>query len=1021
VKHAAFVALAMTACTVPADAPRAAAQRVATADQLIGGPKAIGQIGDYLLENDQIRVIIANTGVGRIATPFGGSLIDADLRRPQGALSHGNDEMGELLPSFLLELMNPVSITIVNDGLDGNPAVIREDGTEGDLLQMVAILNNGLLYPPDLSYSEEFRLEPGKHYVEITTSIKNNTTAPHPLPFLNPPELKNLGLDIPDLDKIKLSVPLGHFVIFGGENQAWTPGVAGFNVRFAIEDTYPRAKGFPAFPGLVTEYLATRGKGVSYGLMVPSSTDNYPNAYQSLYAPDQEVTDHSMLLPYVYAAVTGCYTANPPPVIGPKSTYSFKTYFVVGHGDVASVVDVMQEVRGTVTGSFGGRVVDALTQAPVEHAAVVVQDARGRYVDEIDSNEAGLFRGNLPPGDYTYRVVTNIRPTTAAARVTINAGETTGVFVALPPPSHLALQVVDEVGRAVPCKVSLIGHSPPEQRGKDPRTFLYDLHLGETMRGTTFDPTRLEYIEKTWYLPNGLLSADVRPGTYDIAVSRGVEYDLHNEASVSFVAGAFVSRQVALTRALDTSGYVSADLHLHSVNSVDSDLTLEERITSIAGEGLDFAAATDHNFLTDYAPTIAKLGLQDWLTATIGLELTTSEMGHFNGYPLRIDPGNVRGADFVWDGQPPASLFKQLRDMGEDPARTIVEVNHPRDGVLGYFTQFNVNTESGETEVRSGLRAVFAPFKPEFAPSAFSYDFDTLEVVNGKRPDLTHVYRAPDPLPAGPLPTPTPAPGDIVRDADGKVAFPGQVEDWFTFLSRGLTYTALGNSDSHTGFGQEPGYPRNFVYVGDGKDVQGHFDRWDVVAGLRAHRVVVTNGPMIDFSIAGQPMGSTVTVTAGTVSIDLTVQSPNFAPVESVRIWSNGELARELSVPSSQAHRFHTTVDLPLSKDAWFVVEATGSANLFPVVPPQEFEPLNVDQVINALGAGLDLTGLSPTGALKPSRTSIIRPDAITNPIWVDHDGNHKFDPPLPPLNVKHGKPAPDANADVRRAFEELR
>src|SRR5262249_37506017 len=108
-----------------------------------------------------------------------------------------------------------------------------------------------------------------------------------------------------------------------------------------------------------------------------------------------------------------------------------------------------------------------------------------------------------------------------------------------------------------------------------------------------------------------------------------------------------------------------------------------------------------------------------------------------------------------------------------------------------------------------------------------------------------------------------------------------------------------------------------------------------------------------------------------------------------------------------------------LARDAWFVVEASGSANLFPVVPPQEFEPLNVDQVINSLGAGLDLTGLAPSGNLKPRRTSIITPEAMTNPIWVDHDGNGRCDPPRAPLA---NAPSPSAtdNADVRRAFAAL-
>jgi hypothetical protein len=478
---------------------------------------------------------------------------------------------------------------------------------------------------------------------------------------------------------------------------------------------------------------------------------------------------------------------------------------------------------------------------------------------------------------------------------------------------------------------------------------------------------------------------------------RGVEYDLHTEP-VMLSAGAFVSRRVALRRAVETPGYVAADLHLHMANSTDSSMTLAERVVSLAGEGLEFATSSDHNFITDYAPAIAALGLEDWFSATVGLELTTFEMGHFNAFPLRLDPGSVRGGEFTWAGEPPDRLFAQLRGLGD--ARTLVQVNHPRDGVLGYFTQFNLDGESGEVAARSGLRAVFAPFKPEFAPEKFSYDFEVLEIANGKRLDLVHSFRGSD--------------GQVVRDDAGKVAYPGQVEDWFTFLARGLVYTAVGNSDSHTGLGQEAGYPRNLIWVGEGKDEQGKFTVDDVIAGLRAHRVVVTNGPMIDLTVDGAAIGETARC-GESAEITVHVTSANFAPFEKVIVTVNGAVAREYTVPAAEQHDFTATLSVPLARDAFIVAEASGRANLFPVVPPQEFEPLNVYAVINAIGAGLDHTGLSPTAGEKPRRVGVATPVAITNPVWCDRDGNGRFDPPRPPIPRAPAKPAPPP--DVRAAF----
>ena len=76
------IACAILCATCVGNAPpHASAQRIGKLEQTIGGPHAIGQIGDWLLENDQVRFIIEDKGVGRVNTSFGGSLIDADLQR----------------------------------------------------------------------------------------------------------------------------------------------------------------------------------------------------------------------------------------------------------------------------------------------------------------------------------------------------------------------------------------------------------------------------------------------------------------------------------------------------------------------------------------------------------------------------------------------------------------------------------------------------------------------------------------------------------------------------------------------------------------------------------------------------------------------------------------------------------------------------------------------------------------------------------------------------------------------------
>ena len=82
----------------------------ASSSETIGGPHAIGQIGDFLLENDQVRFIIADKGVGRVNTTFGGTLVDADLQRVGGD-DKGNDQLAELLPGFVFTVIDPTDVS----------------------------------------------------------------------------------------------------------------------------------------------------------------------------------------------------------------------------------------------------------------------------------------------------------------------------------------------------------------------------------------------------------------------------------------------------------------------------------------------------------------------------------------------------------------------------------------------------------------------------------------------------------------------------------------------------------------------------------------------------------------------------------------------------------------------------------------------------------------------------------------------------------------------------------------------
>src|SRR6185503_19214541 len=123
-----------------------------------------------------------------------------------------------------------------------------------------------------------------------------------------------------------------------------------------------------------------RGPGVSYGLTVLPSPSNYVNAYADRY-PGQTITPYSMLVPFTYAGVAGVYMARPPAQLAAGEQFSFTSYFVVGKGDVASVLDAIYEVHGEPTGTLGGHVIDDQTSQPIAHANLLVLDGADHVID----------------------------------------------------------------------------------------------------------------------------------------------------------------------------------------------------------------------------------------------------------------------------------------------------------------------------------------------------------------------------------------------------------------------------------------------------------------------------------------------------------------------------------------------------------------------------------------------------------------------------------------------------------------
>lgn len=1011
--------------------PMASARVVTARADLIGGTRALGEIGDFVLENDQVRLIIQGPGYSRGFGVFGGSLIDADLRRPSergnSAGGTGNDEFCELFPAFFLQAAAIDQVVIDSDGSDGGPARIISSGYGDDFLTMLGVLNRAGIgshenymdgeSEPHVRYDIIYELHPGARHVDIRFQITNLTQGVLLWPG---PEAETL-LTMLGLDLEGFTIPIGQVLLFGKTSKAFAPG-AGFDLRFALEDSYDNGVEFPAFPGLVTDWIASSSdSGVSYGLL--ASTENGGSyVYNKLdaYIEDADwITPTSLLMPFSASGFLGVFYGDAPAQLEPGETFGVTTHFVIGDGDIGSVLDEFNRIQDIPTGRLTGRVLDEISGQPAQDAMVLVYQRDGgtrRIYSQYDVYEQGHFAGTLAVGDYSLRVESEggLGP---FFDFTITAGGTISDLLTAPSAGRITATVLSPDGRRLPAKLTIVGQYDAERAGQETRDFLFDLQTGEHYRYSDMipddptDPSTLRYIEAHVVTRNGFAEAHVRPGTYEYTISRGPEYDI-STGVVTVGAGQTASIDATLHRVVDTTGWLSGDLHIHSINSIDASTPLDERVFRMAAEGIEWAVSTDHNYVTDFAPVIAQNGLQPWMISSIGIELSTLESGHFNGYPLEYQVGPITHGSFEWSDRPPDEIFDDMRALGAyGPDDTIIQVNHPRDTIIGYFNQYR----------REGLTFDYLPpgildqflmaegpaFFDETGETTYSALFDAIEIFNGKRMELLHHYRVPadEDLPDGDIPANLPPAGTILLDSDGyDVEFPGVVDDYYNLLNNGERYIAVGASDTHQTT-DDAGYARTMIYVG--VDDPAAITDLEIVRAMHTRRVVTTNGPMVDFYINDPmwgAMGQTLRDDDGTVSITLNVTAAPWISVGRINIVRNGLIAHVLEVDETRdlaADPYEITIDVALATndddeliDTWFLVEVIGYESFFPVVMPTELPPLSLNDAIGSI-AGPFGFGEGAYGDLGPAMRFPVSAYALTNPIWVTY-GDEEFTPPGP-------------------------
>src|SRR5262249_54758622 len=145
----------------------------------------------------------------------------------------------------------------------------------------------------------------------------------------------------------------------------------------------------------------------------------------------------------------------------------------------------------------------------------------------------------------------------------------------------------------------------------------------------------------------GEATLDAPPGTTRVVVSRGYDWELFDQ-TIEVAAGKTVELAADLTRSVEQSGYLCADFHMHTSFSADATDPARYKGKGAIADGLDILVSSEHEWVVDFQPLIAELGLERWAFGMPSEELTTFDWGHFGVIPLTPQPDALNNGAVDW-------------------------------------------------------------------------------------------------------------------------------------------------------------------------------------------------------------------------------------------------------------------------------------------------------------------------------------------------------------------------------------
>ncbi len=663
---------------------------------LLGGPDAIGGIGDWALGNGTLCAVISDSAHESILSAGGGFLVDL------GHCDRDDDQFNIIQPLLnASQEQVPTTREISAQIGDGEARIVTEAVFEGGTFTTTYALD--LVDPNALQIRSELRrVEDGPRVRMMGEVSLHGDGSLRPFTISTEHPEATVGFTHPQvnpddlLQMIRAVVPADLHVWVGGD--ALEPGIA-YGLRLTAARRV-RADG----ESQELPYFSINGS--DFSLLGLLSRPCWLGG-----------ADGAGMLELAQALFMD---------VGVGDTLLYERELRVGNrADVAAVTDQIWRDAPRVT----GRVDDPSARLHVDRND-------GTPMTQVRPAPDGSFAFRIPRGDYRLRAVA---PGARALERAFLVGE---AEVALDP---LAMGAASRVrlpqGHAMRLVVVGSGATPSPRLGDD----LLGFRIGERRVPNALVGNEVSLAG----IPGDPEEIALSAGHYQVYATRGPEYGIHR-ADLSVGPGEALPLEIDVPeRVLTTPGWISADLHVHAVGSDDSNMPLRARIDTLLAQGLDVVVSTDHDQMVDYGPLIRSLDLGDRVASVVGVEITSTAReaavpytaGHLNAFPLPLEPLAYRDGAPQSEGVRVRQIVQNIHGLGGE---RLVQMNHPRaptldDEILNYFSHLAVAGESFDP----GLGLDSAPnrvmIEPDPATGLRDLDFDAVELMNG--PSMVSYYR----------------------------------------------------------------------------------------------------------------------------------------------------------------------------------------------------------------------------------------------------------------------------------------